>query len=344
MICHSADQLGRLPTNALNAEQISGLKALGLLGVEIFFALSGFLITSRLLDEETKRGSVSLRNFYIRRAFRILPAAFGFLIIAGCLAWIGILPITAGRWLSAAFFLANYSTAAPSWYLGHLWSLAVEEHFYLIWPLLYITLKTPKGRLRGVLLLIALQTIWRAVAFKYRITYSDPAQFWGRSDIVADDLLYGVAGALIFNKPGWWASVRSLLVNRISSVFLLITILAITLVKLPYWKIDMLLHTVKGAAIPLLIGGTVLRAQYGMATLLESRAMKWLGRLSYSLYLWQQLFLVWDESLVATLRPLQQIPLSYLCSIACAYSSYRFLERPLIRLGRRVSNGTFKPS
>jgi peptidoglycan/LPS O-acetylase OafA/YrhL len=338
LICHSSDQLMRGVAAMLGRASAMDVRPLGLLGVQIFFALSGFLITTRLLEEERHFGNISLRQFYLRRAFRILPAALGFLAVVGALAWFGMLEVTAGRWLSAALFFANYSTAKTSWYLGHFWSLAVEEHFYMIWPLMFIGFGWPKGRLRSVIIMLLLVTIWRGVAFKYQLTFSDPAVFWGRTDIVADNLLFGVASALIYDQPELWARWRILIVSRIFSLLLLALVLSTTLLEPHDWKVWMFFWSFKATAIPLLIGGTVLRAQAGATTPLESSTMRWVGRLSYSLYLWQQLFLVWDESQVPGLALLQTIPLNYACAVACAYVSYRWLEKPMIRFGRRFLN------
>jgi len=100
------------------------------LGVRIFFLISGFLITTLLLSERKKTGSICVREFYVRRAYRILPAAMVFMAIAFIVFWRDL------RWYhmaAAAFYVTNFDFTHP-WYLGHLWSLSVEEQFYLLWP------------------------------------------------------------------------------------------------------------------------------------------------------------------------------------------------------------------
>ena len=128
---------------------------LGFLGVHVFFGISGFLITRRLVDETRRNGRISLRAFYLRRAFRILPAAWLFLSVMGVLAIARVLPISRAHWLAALLGYANYTYGERSWYLGHFWSLAVEEHFYLLWPTLLALFGLRKGSYACALLLLA---------------------------------------------------------------------------------------------------------------------------------------------------------------------------------------------
>ena len=102
----------------------------GALGVHVFFVLSGYLITKLLLGEYERISTISLRDFYIRRAYRIFPAAFVFLAVVICLYWREM------RWYhiaAAVFYAANMDVSWP-WIFGHLWSLSIEGQFYLLWP------------------------------------------------------------------------------------------------------------------------------------------------------------------------------------------------------------------
>ena len=317
-------------------------KKLGLLGVQLFFGLSGFLITSKLLDEESRRGQVSLRSFYIRRAFRILPASLFFLGVVGLLALNGILDVSLGRWLSTLLFAANYTQAEHSWYLGHFWSLAVEEHFYFLWPAAFLLLKISRRRMALVVVMALLIAVWRALDFKFQITGSSPAAFWGRTDIQADGILWGVLMALLYGDDAFKRRLQQLFVNPLGWPLLLATLLLIEALPSVDWKLDFVLITVKAMLIPLLILGTVVQSRQLTGVVLESAPFRWLGRLSYSLYLWQQLFLVWNNERVAGLAWVQIFPYNLMALFVCAGLSLVLIENPLIALGHRLTQGRVK--
>lgn len=108
------------------------------LGVDVFFVLSGYLITRLLLDEERRSGGISLREFYLRRAFRILPALHFYVLVMAILCGAHLVGISAGSFIDALVFTRNYGVfGGGGWWFGHFWSLAVEEQFYLAWPPLW---------------------------------------------------------------------------------------------------------------------------------------------------------------------------------------------------------------
>ena len=336
LFAHASESLlEAIPINLLT--DLACLKKVGLIGVQLFFGLSGFLITSKLLEEEARLGRISLSAFYIRRSFRILPAALFFLSVAALLAMAGVLDISTGRWLSTVFFAANYSWAEHSWYLGHFWSLAVEEHFYFLWPAAFLFLRASHLRLALVVFLALAIALWRALDFKFQLTGASPAVFWGRTDIQADGILWGVSIALLYAEPVWKERLGQLFAAATN--WPLFCLLLLVLEGLPEvnWKLSFLLITVKAILMPLLILGTVIQSSRLPGRILETAAFRWLGRLSYSLYLWQQLFLVWAEDRVAGLAGLQIFPLNLLAVFACATLSMLLIETPLIALGHRIA-------
>jgi peptidoglycan/LPS O-acetylase OafA/YrhL len=126
ILCHAfgqEDTGGKVNSLILN---------LGQQGVSLFFAISGYLITTLLLDEQ-QRGGISLRGFYIRRAFRILPPAYIYLAAVATIGVSGLIHLAPGEILSAALVYNNY-WPSRSWFTQHFWSLSMEEHFYLLWP------------------------------------------------------------------------------------------------------------------------------------------------------------------------------------------------------------------
>ena len=296
----------------------------GQLGVNIFFGLSGFLITSRLLAER----SISLRRFYIRRVFRILPPALTYLAVLGALGAFGLIPLYPQELLGAACFFRNYMP--PNLPLGggfftwHFWSLAVEEHFYLFWPPL---LKRVRSAALPVAITIAIAgATWRLVELLregHRYGHILIGFPW-RTDIRIDALMCGAAVAVAYPNVRTWLAKR---VVWVLAALLYGIVVARYGVRPTIWQ---------SALIPILIAGTVARPSDPVGRVLDAAPVRWLGRLSYSLYLWQQLWLP-PSWFPHTLGVAQTWPLNIVCVFACATGSYFLLERPSIRLGQRLA-------
>jgi peptidoglycan/LPS O-acetylase OafA/YrhL len=149
---------------------LRSLSDFGGVGVELFFGISGVLICSRLLEEESRCGRINVKGFYVRRFFRILPAALLYLLVIAILAAFHIIPLPAMDWFAALLFFRNYlmlfeylhhNPLAMHWYTGHFWSLSMEEHFYLVLPAILVGFRKKRLRvLGGLALAIAL---WRSV-------------------------------------------------------------------------------------------------------------------------------------------------------------------------------------
>jgi peptidoglycan/LPS O-acetylase OafA/YrhL len=133
----------------------------GNLGVRIFFVISGYLITSLLLAEHARTGTVSLRRFYFRRACRIMPAFYVFLGAMALAAALHLVPMSHAALLRAATYSSNY--LGTGWTLGHSWSLAVEEQFYLLWPSLIVLLGVRRSFI-GAALVLLMSPLFRSIA------------------------------------------------------------------------------------------------------------------------------------------------------------------------------------
>ena len=143
--------------------QVGPLLGLGELGVRVFFVISGYLITTLLLEETARYGRIDLGRFYLRRTMRIFPAFYAFVLALIVLEAVGLIALNPGDKLHALTYTSNYDPDR-SWYVGHTWSLAVEEHFYLLFPLLALVLlrRTQPQRAAAVLLgLCAAILVWR---------------------------------------------------------------------------------------------------------------------------------------------------------------------------------------
>ncbi len=306
---------------------------LGPYGVSIFFGISGFLICSRLLDEQERRGRIDLAGFYVRRSFRILPAAWAYLGAAGMLVAAGVLTVDPRQFAGCVLVCRNYfplETTAGDWYTRHFWSLAVEEHFYLLFPLLLWAAGPRRARLL-VPALAAAVAAWRAVDYRLRwLTDLVPGlypQF--RTDTCMDGLLCGCWTALLVRR--YRPSPGAATTRAIGLCSLVLVVAGMTGV-LPMPGLAL------AALIPWALAGTTLRPTSPPGRLLESAPLRWVGRLSYSLYLWQELFFVKRPSnLAPALAPLQSWPWNVAALVACAAASYYLLERPLTRLGHRLA-------
>jgi peptidoglycan/LPS O-acetylase OafA/YrhL len=293
------------------------LFVLGHMGVLIFFALSGYLITGKLLAEYQSSGRVSLRDFYLRRAFRILPPALVYLAVLSVLSAVGIAVSSPAVLRSALFFYTNYIDGGPNgWYAGHFWSLSVEEHFYLFWPCLLLVFGVVKGWRTALCMAIAV-SVWRVVDSHQHII-ADPflQGYLGRTDLIADTLLWGCC--LAFVKPKASATV-STIVAIYCAVLLAVLCEGVRFTLAVPMPLEHILPAV-------MVGAVIACPTAPIGRLLELAPLRFIGKISYSLYIWQQLFLF---SHMPTL-------LAIAAAVACAYLSYRFIEQPCIAFGRTV--------
>jgi len=317
--------------------RMASLTRTGPNGVSLFFAISGFLICSRLLEEDRAFGHISLRGFYIRRACRILPPAMFYLFVVGALSLCGLILVSPGDWWSSVFFFRNYLPEhwiSRGWggYTVHYWSLAVEEHFYFLWPAALVFLG--KRRARWFALSLALTVAaWRAWDFhRHWFDRLIPGLlFGGRTDVRMDALLLGCVAALILDDD----SVRASFPQRFRRWMWWLCVGGYAAVQLVYFLRQSRSYSLfESALLPLVVAGTVYGPKTFVTKLLESGVLKWVGRLSYSLYLWQQLFSVSAKS---SFSILQRPPLNILLIFLCAWLSYRCIERPFIRWGHRLA-------
>jgi peptidoglycan/LPS O-acetylase OafA/YrhL len=306
-------------------------------GVSLFFAISGFLICSRLLEEDRAFGKISLGGFYIRRGCRILPPAVFYLIVIGILSLSGLIVVSPWDWWSSVLFFRNY--LPPDWisrgwggYTVHYWSLAVEEHFYLLWPAALVLLGKTRARWFALSLAISV-AIWRTWDLhRHWFDRWIPGLLFGcRTDVRLDALLLGCVAALMLDDD----SVRSTFSRRFKPWMWWLCIACYVATQLVYLSKQSRSYSLfESALLPLMVAGTVYGPRTFVTIFLELRGMKWVGRLSYSIYLWQQLFSVPAGS---TFAILQRPALGTAVTFLCAWLSYRFIERPLIRWGHRLA-------
>ncbi len=290
-------------------------------GVDIFFCLSGYLICTLLLSERRRTGTLSLSRFYFRRAFRILPPILLYSAVLLFLSSVEILPhIEISEILGTLFFYRNYATGG--WYTGHFWSLAVEEQFYAVIPL-FLLIVDKRWVVHSVLALIALCIGIRSYEYAHGWFVGSLLQF--RTENRFDALLWGCLLALAMQSSVTRAWMERLLTN-----WMFLPLIAVVVILLLLFDSQPCRRTIVAAFMPLLIASTVLHEDSIVSRILNLPVLRWIGRLSYSLYIWQMLFLVpYDRPLGV----LQGFPLNLVCPLVCASLSYYLLERPMIKLG-----------
>ena len=330
-----ASHAGHSYSAATGRESFFDRIASGTHGVNLFFAISGLLITSRLLEEWDTSGRVSLRRFYTRRAFRILPPALLYLGVVALLGALGLLPVVWSEFVAATLFFRNYLPVilgpnGAGFFTSHYWSLGVEEHFYLFWPALLLL----AGRKRAfpvAIVIAVLVAVWRHFEAWREIMLYNAIQptYFARSDTRIDSIMWGVVAALALSRP----EVRAFVERYLSTiVYLAFAALYGAIVyrygtRPTFWE---------ASIVPVLIVGTVLRPRTVLGRVLESPAMRWIGKLSYSLYLWE-FFFVYYPGVPSTLGVWQTFPLNLIAAVVCATASYYLVERPLIRVGHKLA-------
>jgi peptidoglycan/LPS O-acetylase OafA/YrhL len=308
----------------------------GHFGVQLFFVLSGFLITRRLLEEHDQAGAISWKHFYLRWAFRILPAAFAMLSVLAILGpALKLILVRPQQILASAFFFRNYVTgswASGGWYTTHFWSLSVEEHFYLLWPAILIAIGISRGK-RAALSFTLGAFLWSIADGRFNwvghlVHLPGFSDYFYRTDYRIGELFWGCFLAFL-----WHAQTSRQFLQRFVRSYWVIGIIAVqallifSMVRFYETGVELLMG-------PLVIA-TVADPAGFIGRILQLPILEWIGRISYSLYLWQELFLPGRRD-YWTLGFIQQFPFNLAAVFLIASCSYYVIEKPAIRFGKRI--------
>jgi peptidoglycan/LPS O-acetylase OafA/YrhL len=284
----------------------------GWIGVDVFFVLSGYLITSVLRNEVEARGAVDLKRFHWHRILRLMPALWCLLLT--------LLPLLLfkhqeklGAWIASASYTMNWYRAfewGPDYVLGHTWSLAAEQQFYVLWPLAFILIR---GR-RPVVWLMALALTTTAWRFYLAGTGASPIRTYNDFFAHADPLLMGCILALV-KVPKSLAQVCSYLWWLWLSAFLIF----VATVSYGEWFGD-----TAGISLGGLIGVALLLAspQGPIRGILTWRPLVFTGKISYAFYLWHFPLLNWHR-----LPPLLAVVAAYLIATLSYFTVERYFRR-----------------
>lgn len=330
----------------------------GFIGVDVFFVISGFLITTLLLRERERDGRVRLRGFWQRRARRLLPALVVMLLTCSAAAAVvgGDVLVRLGaqvlgaltfsyNWVAIGIGEGYFSSSAPE-LLRNLWSLGIEEQFYVLWPLLLpLVALIPRTRLRVALLLAAAgaSAAWMAILVA---TTADASRAYYGTDSHSFGILLGVALAfachrLLAAPPLWATAPRTRRSMEVSGIVAVVGIAALALVP-PSDTVMTFPVTLVAASVLTALAITAAvwpGSRVGMAW--DVAPLRWVGERSYGLYLWHWPVLVLAVAAVsAGAAPEAGVPgwvsiLVLLITVTAAAVSYRFLETPIRREGFR---------
>jgi peptidoglycan/LPS O-acetylase OafA/YrhL len=325
----------------------------GFVGVDIFFVISGFLITGILLREAQSTGRIGLGNFYAKRARRILPAAT-VVLLATLVLTVVFLPQI--RWesigveaIASALYMVNWIFGAGTDYLNaevaasplqHFWTLAVEEQFYIVWPLILVALlalfalirrKTQEGRADhratavraariGVLMVLVPSLLW---SIYHTAVEPEAAYFITTTRLweLATGSALAVFAPQVARIPSWLGYVLGW-----SGLVAIATATLLFSGSTPFPGYAALLPTLGAAAI--IAGGMNGRAEIGVGRLLTLKPMRWIGDISYSLYLWHWPLIVVGTYLLGGELRVRYGLLIVAFAVLPAWLSYKFIQKP----------------
>ena len=306
-------------------------------GVTVFFVISGFLITTLLFNEQEKLGTIDLKNFYIRRILRIFPVYFLYLFVVFLFDKFQQIDIPANFYIHALTYTTNFNLSEMwtypdhvHWLLGNTWSLAVEEQFYLFWPfVLLLGNKNIKWVLIGLLLF---SPISRVLLVLFR---SQSLFFLADFFKYADSIMWGALLAYLWkyapnmiNNPNnytWWLR---------SSAFIVLVVWNIYQHLIPSILYVPLFRMINSILIGYLMMSVIIIQNDLIFKLLNHRILASIGIISYSLYIWQQLFLYSEEWVFGDLW-FRQFPENLILVFTMGILSYNLYEKQFLKIKNR---------
>jgi len=303
-------------------------------GVTVFFVISGFLITYLLLTEESQTGSISIKAFYIRRIFRIIPVYV--LYVVFILLWRNVenIGLTRSNLIHVLTFTVNFDRY-KDWFLGHFWSLSVEEQFYVFWPAMLIVFRK---RLKiSLFILVAYSCVARVIAYKFPgYEFISLSPFFRYSDAI---FIGAFGGIIFFETPAIFKhKIFSSITAQLVALGLFLTFVYCTehgrlaIISLPFG------NAIISLSILFLICAYIIPSDSAIFKLLNNKALVHIGILSYSIYVWQEFFFVGEIRGIWRTFP-YNILVIYFVSLA----SYYLWERPFLKMKKHFSVNRLQP-
>ena len=299
----------------------------GFLGVQIFFVISGFIITRLLIKEKSKNGQISLKRFWARRFLRILPPLLLYLGVISLFKANGVLHVSSLSQWASLFFFRNHLPFESDFFNAHYWSLSLEEQFYLLWPVL-IAYAGTLGLRRGAWMVMIGAFLFRLILF-----------FMGQGEprwliVHADCLMAGALAAMWVQEKGF--SSMKPLSNQARIFHFGVLLLCLLITRVCATRFSPYFSPFQPTLVSIFVAIWIVRlvsVRNGFAySILNQKLVIWLGTISYSVYIWQQLFTAAPHSWLGNPPWFAHFPLSVFLSIFAGWLSFSLIEQPLQRL------------
>lgn len=333
----------------------------GWVGVDLFFVLSGFLITMLLLKERDKYGNFSVKNFWVRRSLRIWPLYFlalitGFFIIPFIYSHFLGQDYTDPKYIHEiktqlplyATFLGNWAVVQNSYSsfsnIAHLWTISLEEQFYLVWPLILMFIRNLKSTL-----IVGIFIIISTLIYRYYLNFigTQHPHIYTNTFARIDILVFGALIALImFYRPKLLSGIRKIFILPFQ--ILSLVILSYILYRVSLFEPYLIRNGTFGYLVIALFMSyytlSALQTSSTFARFLSWKPYVWLGKISYGLYVWHILGIETARNLLKNSNFGYMIPLiAFIITIAISYISYRFFESAFLRLKTKFTKITSRP-
>ncbi|MFP5041319.1 acyltransferase family protein [Parasediminibacterium sp. JCM 36343] len=334
VIIHHFSYHGYIPSILQNSKWlylIFNLLEDGQFGVNVFFVISGFLITSLMLKEDAKTATIGLPHFYIRRVLRIFPAYYTLLLFYFIVQQFGYIKISNASWATAITYTKDFNFLAGwDWYTAHGWSLSVEEQFYLLWPIIFLQGDTFRKRASVILFLMV--PFLRFFAAIYKIHWVADQSIFTRIDAISIGCFFALYKDELLKKisPYW-----NIIFYVCIFYFLFFPFIVGLFYKTRFTAIFVPLlsrhATISNVLIALIMMYSIFGPQRTWFKFLNLKLVNYIGLLSYSIYLWQQFFIC------KTAFWVNQFPQNIGMIIVSALVSYHVIEKPFLSLKSKFS-------
>lgn len=338
LLNHAGETMPAVITNNYIFQLISN----GQLGVRVFFVISGYLITKLLLIERERNGKINLKHFYMRRIFRIFPIFYVYIFVVLLIKWYFIPDIVnsyttvvlAGLYLwNYAQFFHNPGDPKGAWFFGHFWSLAMEEQFYLLWPVAFSAIVSKVKLKKIVLFIIIIMPVLRLLTYAFMPVARGQIRLMVHTG--GDTILIGCLGALIESEINFKEKYLAFITNKWLVAFAAIFAIVIS----PFLEArfrggyDLSVGLSMTNICILIILFWCIYVPSSFAKLLNTRVFIQVGILSYSLYIWQQLILNNYINTWCNKFP-QNLAMVFLIGVF----SYYIIEKPILKLKHRFKD------